>query len=198
MVFFCYNKVTVTDVTLAGHRPEIGGRMERGEGRSAKAAIVEALVQLSNERPFEEISITEITRRAGVSRMAFYRSYRSKGEVLEQQAAELSSSLHRLAVPGETAEARLTRCFTFLREERARLTRALEALGLWVCPSDANFILFQGPTDLGERLLREENILIRDCGNYSGLGPGWYRIGLQGKAENTRLLQALERLLPER
>lgn len=87
------------------------------------------------------------------------------------------------------------RSLPFLREERARLTRALEALGLWVCPSDANFILFQGPTDLGERLLREKNILIRDCANYSGLGPRWYRIGIQGEAENTRLLQALERLL---
>lgn len=87
------------------------------------------------------------------------------------------------------------RCLPFLREERARLTRALEALGLWVCPSDANFLLFQWPTDLGERLLREKNILIRDCANYSGLGPGWYRIGIQGEAENTRLLQALERLL---
>ena len=86
-------------------------------------------------------------------------------------------------------------CLTFLREERVRLTRALEDLGLWVCPSDANFILFQGPTDLGERLLREKNILIRDCANYSGLGPGWYRIGIQGEVENTRLLQTLERLL---
>lgn len=83
-------------------------------------------------------------------------------------------------------------CLPFLREERVRLTRALEDLGLWVCPSDANFILFQGPTDLGERLLREKNILIRNCDNYSGLGPGWYRIGIQGEAENTRLLQALE------
>ena len=87
------------------------------------------------------------------------------------------------------------RCLPFLQEERARLTRALEALGLWVCPSDANFLLFQGPTDLGERLLREKNILIRNCVNYSGLGPGWYRMGLQGEAENTRLLQALEWLL---
>ena len=84
------------------------------------------------------------------------------------------------------------RCLPFLQEERVRLALALEALGLWVCPSDANFILFQGPTDLGERLLREKNILIRDCANYSGLGPGWYRIGLQGETENTRLLQALE------
>lgn len=87
------------------------------------------------------------------------------------------------------------RSLPFLREERARLTRALEDLGLWVCPSDANFLLFQGPTDLGARLLREKNILIRDCANYSGLGPGWYRVGLQGETENTRLLQALERLL---
>ena len=87
------------------------------------------------------------------------------------------------------------RSLPFLREERARMTRALKALGLWVCPSEANFMLFQGPADLGERLLREEGILIRDCANYSGLGPGWYRIGLQGEAENTRLLQALERLL---
>ena len=86
-------------------------------------------------------------------------------------------------------------CLPFLRRERERLTGALEAGGLWVCPSDANVLLFQGPKELGERLLREEGILIRDCANYSGLGPGWYRIGLQGEAENTRLLQALERLL---
>ena len=86
------------------------------------------------------------------------------------------------------------RSFLFLREERARLTRTLEALGLWVCPSDANFILFQGPTDLGERLLREKNILIRDCANYSGLGPGWYRIGIQKRDDNSRLIQALVEL----
>ena len=74
------------------------------------------------------------------------------------------------------------------------MTRALEALGLWVCPSDANFILFQGPTDLGERLLREKNILIRNCANYSGLGPGWYRIGIQKRDDNSRLIQALVEL----
>ena len=86
------------------------------------------------------------------------------------------------------------RCLPFLQEGRARLTRALEALGLWVCPSDANFILFQGPTDLGERLLQEKDILIRDCANYSGLGPGWYRIGIQKRDDNSRLIQALVEL----
>ena len=86
------------------------------------------------------------------------------------------------------------RSLPFLREERARLTRALEALGLWVCPSDANFLLFQGPTDLGERLLWEKSILIRDCANYSGLGPGWYRIGIQKRDGNSRLIQALVEL----
>ena len=43
------------------------------------------------------------------------------------------------------------RSLPFLREERARLTRALEALGLWVCPSDANFILFWGSGCSGRR-----------------------------------------------
>ncbi len=86
------------------------------------------------------------------------------------------------------------RSLPFLREERARLTRTLEALGLWVCPSDANFILFQGPTDLGSRPLREKSILIRDCANYSGLGPGWYRIGIQKRDDNSRLIQALVEL----
>ena len=70
----------------------------------------------------------------------------------------------------------------------------MEALGLWVCPSHANFILFQGPTDLRERLLWEKSILIRDCANYSGLGPGWYRIGIQKRDGNSRLIQALVEL----
>ena len=89
------------------------------------------------------------------------------------------------------------RALAFLAEERTRVTCALENLGLWVCPSDANFLLVQGPVDLGERLLREARILLRDCANYSGLGPGWYRIGLQGREDNTCLIQAMERILSE-
>ena len=73
-------------------------------------------------------------------------------------------------------------CFPEIERERDRLQAALEELGLWVCPSESCFLLFCGPEDLGKRL-RENGILVRDCANYAGLGPGWYRAGLRTPEE---------------
>lgn len=85
-------------------------------------------------------------------------------------------------------------CFPEIERERNRLQAALEELGLWVCPSESCFLLFHGPEDLGKRL-RENGILVRDCANYTGLGPGWYRAGLRTPEENGRLIAALNALL---
>ena len=64
-----------------------------------------------------------------------------------------------------------------------------------MCPGDGNFLLFRGPEDLGRRLLEREHILVRDCSDYSGLGPGWFRIGVRTEEENERLLTAAARQL---
>ncbi len=40
-----------------------------------------ALLQLMANRPFNRISITEITKKAGVSRITFYRHYQSKEDI---------------------------------------------------------------------------------------------------------------------
>ena len=85
-------------------------------------------------------------------------------------------------------------CFPAIQRERERLKTALEELGLWVCPSESCFLLFRGPEDLGTRL-KEKGIFVRDCANYSGLGPGWYRVGLRPPEENERLATALQELL---
>lgn len=84
--------------------------------------------------------------------------------------------------------------FSSIAGERKKLKAALEALGLWVCPSESCFLLFRGPENLGASL-REKGILVRDCANYSGLGPGWYRVGLRVPEENGRLIAALQTLL---
>lgn len=84
--------------------------------------------------------------------------------------------------------------FPEMEKERSRLQAALEELGLWVCPSESCFLLFLGPEDLGARL-KARGILIRDCANYTGLGPGWYRVGLRTPEENRRLMAALQELL---
>ncbi|MCD7838200.1 MAG: threonine-phosphate decarboxylase, partial [Clostridiales bacterium] len=83
--------------------------------------------------------------------------------------------------------------------QRRRLTVELRNMGFWVWDSRVNYLLFYSArcTDLRERLL-ERDILIRDCSGFPGLGPGYYRIAVRTKEENTRLLQALEKVCQER
>lgn len=77
-----------------------------------------------------------------------------------------------------------------IRAERAFLARELENLGFWVCPSEANYLLFRSAQPLEEALLAQ-SILIRSCANYPGLGEGWYRVAVKRRAENQLLISAL-------
>ena len=51
--------------------------------RITRECIETALIQLMEGEDFEKISISEIVKRAGVSRTAFYRNYLSKEDVLK-------------------------------------------------------------------------------------------------------------------
>lgn len=93
-----------------------------------------------------------------------------------------------VAALGERAFLEKTRAL--IGVERAWLKENLEALGLWVCPSEANYLLFRGPEDLGQNLKRRK-IAVRSCANYFGLGPGWYRTAVRRHEENEALVQAL-------
>ena len=83
-----------------------------------------------------------------------------------------------------------------IRAERAFLRAGLEQLGLYVCPSQANYLLFYSPLPLKDALL-ERGILVRDCSNYRGLDAGWYRIAVRRHEENQTLLSALSALRKE-
>ena len=83
-----------------------------------------------------------------------------------------------------------------IRPERERLRSALESLGFLTCPSDANFILFQAPHGL-DISLRKKKIAIRNCSNYAGLGPGWYRIAVKRREENEILIEALRQAMEQ-
>lgn len=47
-----------------------------------RESITEAMLILMDIKPFTEITISELTEKAGVGRVSFYRNYRSKEEVL--------------------------------------------------------------------------------------------------------------------
>lgn len=62
-------------------------RMSNEESnRLTRECLQTALIQLMSEKPFDQISITELVRRSGVSRTAFYRNYTSKEMILTEMS----------------------------------------------------------------------------------------------------------------
>ena len=97
-----------------------------------------------------------------------------------------------VAALGEQAFLEKTRAL--IARERPWLREALEGLGFWVCPSCANYLLFRGPVGLHEKLKRKQ-IAIRNCDNYPGLGPGWYRVAVRLHEENEMLIETIGEVL---
>lgn len=54
----------------------------RTDSQFTKECIMDALLQLMQTKDYNAITITDLTRRAGVSRMSYYRNYHSKDEIL--------------------------------------------------------------------------------------------------------------------
>lgn len=67
--------------------------------QSVRDSITDALVALANEKPFSSITTTELCQTAGVSRMAFYRNFQSKEEVLSIRLSELVEEYKSICAP---------------------------------------------------------------------------------------------------
>ncbi|MFR8777005.1 MAG: pyridoxal phosphate-dependent aminotransferase, partial [Eggerthellaceae bacterium] len=78
--------------------------------------------------------------------------------------------------------------------EREFIQNGLRSLGLEYVPSEANFILFRRGLPLDE-LLSQRGIALRNCENYDGLEPGWFRTAVRLREENALLLAALREVL---
>ena len=61
-----------------------------------KGCILQALLQLMDEKDFKDISITEITKKAGVSRMAYYRNYYYKEDIFNNYMTDLLEKYHSI------------------------------------------------------------------------------------------------------
>ena len=54
-----------------------------------KESLQEALIILASEVPFESITISQLVKKAGVSRQAFYRNYSTKEDIITQMNAAI-------------------------------------------------------------------------------------------------------------
>lgn len=64
----------------------------------AKRCLAEALLRLMEQKELDDINVTEICREAGFSRMAYYRNFSSKQDILSQYMRMLADSFREEAI----------------------------------------------------------------------------------------------------
>jgi threonine-phosphate decarboxylase len=86
--------------------------------------------------------------------------------------------------------------------ERRRLwlEEQLNGLGIETYPSATNFLLLRFPVEqdvgvLWERMVVEEQIVLRSCSNFEELAAGHLRVAVRSEQENERLIDGLKRVL---
>lgn len=116
-------------------------------------------------------------------------------QIRQPWSVSLPAQEAAVAALEEGAFAHRTRAF--IQQERPWLQDQLQKLGLKIYHADANFLLFFSPFPQLQQELLKQQILIRDCGNFTGLKAGYYRIVVRTHEKNLRLIQALHQILNE-
>ncbi len=79
-----------------------------------------------------------------------------------------------------------------IRSWKKELVQGLSARGCTVLGAEANFIFFRTDCVDLDATLAERGILIRNCANFRGLEPGYFRVAVRTAAENAALLRAID------
>jgi len=84
----------------------------------------------------------------------------------------------------------------YVKNERDYLTRELASIGMTVYPSKTNFIFFHCPYNNNlDGELRQRGIAIRNCANFPGLEPGYFRLAVLTSAKNHMLIQIIKEVM---
>lgn len=67
---------------------------ENAKSKFVRECIVMSLIELMKTESYNSISITDITSKAGVSRMAYYRNYSSKDDILNTYMDGVGKEIH--------------------------------------------------------------------------------------------------------
>lgn len=94
-----------------------------------KESILTALMILMEKKNFKEISITELTKKAGVSRMAFYRNYNNLEDIITDYLDEFFEASYKELVICEKNDNNeiLIRFFSYFREHKKLIDNLIKA-----------------------------------------------------------------------
>jgi len=133
----------------------MGKPTQEAQGSAVKEAIFSTLMALLRKKSLPEITITELARKAGVSRMAFYRNYSSKDDIivkyLDEQFDAFLAKIGKAKEPNAYQDAYWY--FTFFKKNQHLVGKLIEAR-----MSD---LLFERH-DAYLRLVAERSLEVRD------------------------------------
>ena len=94
-----------------------------------KKQITAALLDLLKEKPLSDISVSELTSRAEIGRVSFYRNYQSKEDILKEESDRLIKEWGRLyeSNPESAPETLFPSLFDFYRDHRDFYTTLYDA-----------------------------------------------------------------------
>jgi len=88
---------------------------------TAAECIAEAFVILLKKKPYNDISISEICDRAGVTRMSFYRNYESKEDVIRKWLTNITDSFvadTKISYEHDSTQEYFTKLFTHMKKHQ--------------------------------------------------------------------------------
>lgn len=93
--------------------------MQNAQAERSRQYIETALLDLMARKPFDAITITDITKKAGVARLTFYRHYESKEQVILEYYNSIFEKYFEENFISEKFDLNeaLRRCFDYWRQE---------------------------------------------------------------------------------
>lgn len=158
------------------------------ETKSVKQMIREAFVELMAQKPYLEITVTDIVRKAGVARASFYRNYDSIGQILDEItegiAAELSDEVLCVLTGNDQRKWRELLFELFYRLPKLRFvgaSRNYENAGIWY--SRMNAILQRLQKEMPASTLQEKYAPFGKIGLVVNIIKKWLDTGMQESPE---------------
>lgn len=109
----------------------MGTEYTRGQQTMSRECIQEALFLLMEDQSIDDITISSISERSGISRMGFYRNYKTKADVLNDYfETEIRKVMSRITeIQPLTAENLTPVYFNYVYDNRDRFTLAINQAG---------------------------------------------------------------------
>lgn len=152
--------------------------------RITRECIQTALVELIAAKPFDRITVTELVKRSGVSRMSFYRNYKTKEDVIDDICADLERLLSE-SLAGKTAETDAKQWFTCFFGKVGTYEKEVTLLFSENMPQSMSFKLMCSVIDVLMKLSHKEDeyMVYAWVGALTGIVFRWLSGGMKESPE---------------